>query len=86
VSVDPPILWPQSDGATLLAVWWSIWIRRCRSSKRATQDYQYFKIRKTGLNRKVTRLIITGVSNEQFFGAISKNPDREFPFVREEGP
>jgi hypothetical protein len=27
---------------TLLAVWWSIWIRRCRSSKRATQDYQYF--------------------------------------------
>ena len=28
----------QSDGVTLLAVWWSIWIRRSRSSKRATQD------------------------------------------------
>src|SRR6266404_5116302 len=27
-----------AKSATLLAVWWSIWIRRCRSSKGATQD------------------------------------------------
>jgi hypothetical protein len=72
VSVDPPILWPQSDGASLLAVWWSIWIRRCRSSKRATQDYQYFRIRKIGLNRKVTRLTIKAFERALFFGPSPK--------------